>query len=30
MVVAVGALIAMHVVKKRRESDSAYDDDEDE
>ena len=30
MVVAVGALIAMNVVKKRRESDSAYDDDEDE
>lgn len=30
MVVAVGALIAMHVVKKRRENDDAYDDDEDE
>ena len=30
MVVAVGTLIAMHVVKNRRESDSAYDDDEDE
>ena len=28
MVVAIGALIAMHVVKRRRESEPAYDDDE--
>ena len=27
MVVAIGALIAMHVVKRRRESEPAYDDD---
>lgn len=30
MVVAIGALIAMHVVKRRRESEPAYDDDDDE
>ena len=30
MVVAVGALIAMHVVKKRREDDDAYEDEDDE
>ena len=30
MVVAVGVLIAMHVVKRRRESEPAYDDDDDE
>ena len=30
MVVAIGVLIAMHVVKRRRESEPAYDDDGDE
>lgn len=30
MVVAVGALITMHVAKRRRESEPAYDDDDDE
>lgn len=30
MVVAIGALIAMHVVKRRRESEPAYDDEDDE
>ena len=30
MVVAIGSLIAMHVVKRRRESEPAYDDDDDE
>ena len=30
MVVAVGVLIAMHVVKRRRESEPAYDDEDDE
>ena len=30
MVVAIGVLIAMHVVKRRRESEPAYDDDDDE
>lgn len=30
MVIAVGGLIAMHVVKKRRESDDGYDEDEEE
>ena len=30
MVVAIGALIAMHVVKRRRETEPAYDDDDDE
>ena len=30
MVVAIGALIAMHVVKRRRESEPAYDEDDDE
>ena len=30
MVVAIGALITMHVVKRRRESEPAYDDDDDE
>ena len=30
MVVAIGALIAMHVVKRRRESEPVYDEDDDE
>mgnify|MGYP004526787341 CR=1 FL=1 len=30
MVIAVGVLVAMHVVKKRREDDTTYDDDDDE
>lgn len=30
MVIAVGVLVTMHVMKKRREDESAYDDDEDE
>lgn len=30
MVVAIGSLIAMHVVKRRRESEPAYDEDDDE
>lgn len=30
MVIAVGVLVTMHVMKKRRENESAYDDDEDE
>lgn len=30
MVVAIGALIAMHIVKRRREDDTAYDDEDDE
>lgn len=30
MVVAIGVLIAMHVVKRRRESEPAYDEDDDE
>ena len=30
MVVAIGALIAMHIVKRRRESEPAYDDEDDE
>ena len=30
MVVAIGVLVAMHVVKRRRESEPAYDDDDDE
>ncbi len=30
MVAAIGVLVAMHVVKRRRESEPAYDDDDDE
>ena len=30
MVVAIGALIAMHVVKRRRENEPVYDEDDDE